>query len=130
MTLGTKLQKVHLKVNKKLGFQDASITFRKSTKVAPDRFGQSYQSVSNSDITITGGVKIYPMTARDLDAAGVFKINDLVLIVPGSILTESQIDGSTVIYKSKDYSIINASPVDIVSGVAVNWKIVLRQKDR
>ena len=125
MTLGSKLQTVHNKVNAKLGTQDGTIVFRKQTVVA-DEFGKPYTSNTNSDVTITAGIKVGRLKAYETDGGATFKIGDLKLIVPGGLITEAQLTDAKIIYGGETYSILDRSPVEIFSGVVVNWRVIAR----
>lgn len=126
MSLGTKLQSVHNRVNTKLGTQDATIVFRKTTNTPAAEFGLSYSASSNSDVTITAGIKVGRVKSFETDGGGTIQVGDLKLLVPGSLVTETQLNGAKVLYSSQTYSIIHREPVEIYSGVVVNWLVIAR----
>lgn len=128
MSLGGKLQSVHNRVNTKLGTQDGTIVFRKTTITEPSEFGQAYQAATNSDVTITQGIKVGRIKAYETDRGGTIHVGDLKLIIPGSLISEAQLDGAKIIYSGLDYAIILRRPTEILSGVVVQWEVIGRLK--
>jgi hypothetical protein len=124
MSLGAKLQAVHSKVNTKLGTQDASMTFRKKTTVRNTELGRPHTSVTNSDVVIAAGIKVERVKAYETDAGGTIQIGDLKLTIPGGLITEAQLTGAEIIYSGQTYSIKAMHPTEILSGVAVNWRVI------
>lgn len=128
MGLGQKLQSAYNKVNTKLGTQDGTIVFRKKTVVSNSTFGKPYTSSANSDVSISAGIKIGRMTAFEVSNSSVFKMDDLKLIIPGGLVTEAQLTNAEVVYNSNSYTIVSKSPLEIYSGVVVNWLVIARLK--
>lgn len=128
MSLGTKLQNVHKKVNTKLGVQDGTIVFRKRTITPASDFGKPYTTATNSDVTITAGIKVERVKAYETDGAGTIQVGDLKLTIPANLITEDQLTGAEVIYGGQTYSIITRFPTEIYSGVAVQWRVIARLK--
>lgn len=126
MSLGSKLQSVHNRVNTKLGTQDGTIVFRKTTITPGSEFGMPYATTSNSDVTITAGIKLSRVRAFEVDAAGTFQVGDLKLLIPGGLITELQLTDAKVLYSGLTYSIIHREPKEIYSGVVVNWLVIAR----
>ena len=128
MSLGTKLQNVHKKVNTKLGVQDAAIIFRKHNVTQSPTFGKPYTAASNSDVTISAGIKVERVKAYETDGGGTMQVGDLKLTVPANLITETQLKVSEVVYNGEDYAIITYFPTEIYSGVAVQWRVIARFK--
>ena len=134
MSLGTKLQAVHSKVNTKLGTQDGTIVFRKHTLTQPTTFGKAYSANTNSDVTITAGVKVSRVKAYEVDKTGTLALNDVKFIVPGGLLSEDQLKAEKdkpveIVYGSKTYGIVSYAPTEIISGVPVNWLVYARLRE-
>ncbi len=127
MSLGSKLQNVHKKVNTKLGVQDAVVIFRKHTVIPAADFGKSYVSSTPVDITIHAGIKIERVKAYETDG-GTIQVGDLKLTIPTNLITEAQLDGVEVVYNGQTYSILTRFPTEIYSGVAVQWRVIARLK--
>lgn len=127
-TLGDKLQKVHARVNKKLGSQLSPVVFRKPNVTAASDFGNNYASTSNTDVTISAGAQVSFVNAKQTDALGTARVGDLRVRIPGHLITEAQIAGSDVLYGGLTYAIINYYPVQTYSAVVVNWEVIARIK--
>jgi|SRR5882672_3755142 len=128
MSLGLKLQKVHKKVNIKLGVQDGAIIFRKRTVTEAANFGKPYTSAPATDVTITAGIKVERVKSYETDGGGTIQVGDLKLTIPANLITETQLTDAEVIYNNQSYSIITRFPTEIYSGVAVQWRVIARLK--
>lgn len=128
MSLGTKLQSVHQKVNTKLGRQDATITVRTRTRTEASTFGLPYASNTASDVSITTGARVDYVKAWEVDASLTLRVGDLKLYIPASLLTSAQLSKAEILHGSDVYSILKFQPTEIVSGVAVQWLIYARKE--
>lgn len=128
MTLGEKLQTVYQKVNTKLGTQDGTVVFRKVTETPAAEFGVRHSSTSNSNVTITDGIKISRLKAYDLDRAGMLQIGDLKLEVPGNLITEAQLTDAKIIYGGLTWGILKKTPKEILGGVVTAWIVLAREE--
>lgn len=135
MALGEKVQAAFSKVNAKLGTQEGSIVFTKSTKNrAGNDFGQGF-TTSNSSVTITSGARAQRVSEYTAaNSQGLLQEDDLILIIPGNKFSaESEIQAAKVTYKGDTYSVVRHNPYGIdgsppiLSGVITNWRIVARK---
>lgn len=130
MSLGTKLQAVHSKVNKKLGRQGGPIIFRKVT-TTETTIGRPVVEV-NTDIQIDDGCRVSTLTVYQIGSSGKRKVGDLRMIVPANKITRDQIKGAFIVYNSERYTIVdfNSANVEgtppILSDVVVNWEVIAR----
>lgn len=127
MALGQKLQTTAERVNKKLGKQGGSITFRIITEV-PGLHALDSPTITNTDTVVADGISVSWVNIRQLDKGGQLEVGDLRLIVPGHLVAEATLRtrGLYVIYKSQTFSVIQANPTKLISGVPVKWEVLAR----
>lgn len=125
MGLGDKLQAVHEKVYTKLGTQEGDVVFVKQT-VTKGEIGQPYASQSSTSVTLTEGVMVSRVNNHSIREGSIFQLDDLILKVPGNLITEAQLTDSKCTYNGQTYSIVSKKPVEIYSGVVTQWEIILR----
>lgn len=126
MGLGQKLQAVSQKVNTKLGTQDGTIVIRKRTVTENAKFGRAYTAGTNSDVSLTAGVKVERVRAFETDAAGTIQVDDLKLTIPGNLVTETQFTDAFIVYAGRNWQIVSRAPVVIYSGVVAEWRVIAR----
>jgi hypothetical protein len=125
-SLGTKLQSAYTKVNTKLGTQDGDIVIRKKTTVPAAEFGRPNGTPTTTNVTITAGVKVGRVKAYEVVPSGELRLDDLKLIIPANLVTETQLDKAQIVYGGKTYSVVSKSPTEIYGGVPVQWKVIGR----
>jgi hypothetical protein len=127
MSLGEKLQSVAEKVNTKLGTQTGPITFRIESRAAGDNLAAPYEDVENNDLTITEGIREGRVGSFRVGGSdGNLRLGDLILIIPGNLVTRERLEACKIIHSNKVHSILNFRPLKVISGVATKWEVLAR----
>lgn len=130
MSLASKLQGVHVKVNRRLDFQAATLAFCKDDITAG---GIGETQTKTTDTVTVDGARVSQVNVRSTAPYGPFELEDLVLLIPKSLLTRAQIEGAYVLYDSLRYTIITYGPAPvegtpaIMGGDVINWRVVVRK---
>jgi hypothetical protein len=128
MGLGERLQGVKSRVYTKMGKQDGPVIVRKTTVVRGADIIGGGQTETNSDVTISQGVKLGHVKAYQTGSAGRVKLGDFTFDIPGDLITEAQLTNAVVVYGGGTYDIQLLRPSKIVGGVAVSWLVIARLK--
>lgn len=130
MSLASKLQAAHVKVNQRLDFQAGPLLFCKDTQTAGD-IGEEQTKTTNS-VSIDGA-RVSQVSIRSTAPYGPFELDDLVLLIPKTLIAKTDIEGAYVLYDSLRYSILQYGPAPvsgtpaIMGGEVINWRVVVRK---
>jgi hypothetical protein len=125
--LGEKLQKVHSKVNTKLGKQDGPITFKKNTPASQAAFGKPYNSPVVTTLEITAGIGVTFAQAWQEKTGGRIQAGDLILTIPGDLVAAAWLTDSHILYQGFKLDIQSKAPKEIFGGVPVQWVVTARK---
>lgn len=132
MSLASKLQGVHVKVNRRLDFQDKVLIFYK-TEVTSGGIGE--QNTETVTSTTVDGARVTPVSVRNTAPYGPYVLGDLQMFIPKSLLAESFIDGAWLTYGGVRHTIVawGPAPVEgtpaVMGGEVINWRVIARKRE-
>lgn len=132
MSLASKLQGAHVKVNRRLDFQDKELIFYKTTVTSGGIGEQNTETVTS---TTVDGARVSQVNVRNTAPYGPYVLGDLQMFIPKSLLAEAALEGAWLTYGGVRHTIVTWGPAPVsgtppvMGGEVINWLVVARKRE-